>query len=123
MYPKLNINVVTENTHRGIITVRLTCLDGLDSTKPVNMLLFNISKAAESKQVKSKSVYQGRTSGHTLFLLACIHPVMSCRANWILHPSTSLGSFKQATPCMQARIMCSLSFYLVGDFEVIQEVS
>ena len=40
-------------TCRGSITVRLTsCLDGLESTKQVNLLLFNISKAAESKQVK-----------------------------------------------------------------------
>ena len=39
------------------------------------------------------------------------HPVASCRAGWIFHPSTSLGSFgssKQATPCMQAKIMSVL---------------
>ena len=45
---------------------------------------------------------------------------MSCRAGWIFHPSTSLGSFsssKQAAPCMQARITCAHSFYLdIDDF-------
>ena len=63
-------------------------------------------------------LYQGRTSGCALFLLACIHPVMSCRAGWIFHPSMSLGSFgssKQAAPCMRARIMCANLFYLVID--------
>ena len=65
-------------------------------------------------------LYQGRTSGCPLFLLACIHPVTSCRAGWIFHPSMSSGSFgssKQATPCIQARIMCAHSFYLcIDDF-------
>ena len=28
-----------------------------------------------------------RMSGHVLFLLLCIHPVTSCRASWIFHPS------------------------------------
>ena len=31
-----------------------SCLDGLDLTKQVNLLLFNINKAAESKQVKQE---------------------------------------------------------------------
>ena len=39
-------------TYRGSITVLLTCLDGLDAIRQVNILLFNKSKAAESKQVK-----------------------------------------------------------------------
>ena len=56
----------------------------------------------------------------SFFLLACIHLVTSCRADWIIHPSTSLGSFgssKQAAPCMQARIKCSHLFYLgIDDF-------
>ena len=32
-------------------------------------------------------LYQGRTSGGALFLLACIHPVTPCRAGWsyIIH--------------------------------------
>ena len=34
-------------------------------------------------------LYQGRTSGGAYFLLACIHPVTSCRADWIFHPYTS----------------------------------
>ena len=61
-------------------------------------------------------LYQSRTSGRTLFLLACIHPVTSCRAGWIFHPSTSFGSFgssRQAAPCIQAIITCANSFYLV----------
>ena len=41
-----------------------------------------------------KSSNQGRTTGYTLFLLACIHPVTSCKAGWIFHPSTSSGSSK-----------------------------
>ena len=40
-------------TYRTSITVQLTsCLTRLDLTKQVNLLLFNISKATESKQVK-----------------------------------------------------------------------
>ena len=78
------------------------------STELYGVLLLN-------KPCRQSHQYQGRTSGRMLFLLACIHPVMSCRAGWIFHPSTSSGSFgssKQATPCMQARIMCIQSFYL-----------
>ena len=43
-------------TYSGSISVRLTsCLDRLDLTKKVNLLLlFNISKAAESKKVKQE---------------------------------------------------------------------
>ena len=41
--------------YRASITVRLTsCLDGLDSNKPVNLLLFNRSKRAVSKQVQQE---------------------------------------------------------------------
>ena len=60
-------------------------------------------------------------SGCALILLACIHPVMSCRDSCIFHPSTSSGSFgssKQAAPCMQARIMLAHLFYLgIDDFD------
>ena len=69
---------------------------------------------------KQSHLYQGRTNGCALFLLACIHPVTSCSAGSIFHPSTSSGSFgspKQAAPCMQARIMCAYLFYLgIDDF-------
>ena len=42
-------------TYRENINIRLTsCLDGLDSTHHVNLLLFNISKAAESEQAKQE---------------------------------------------------------------------
>ena len=65
-------------------------------------------------------LYKGRMSGRTLFLLACIHTVTSCRDGWIFHPSTSSGSFgssKQAAPCMQARITLAHLFYLgIDDF-------
>ena len=74
----------------------------------------------------AKSSYQGRLSGHAFFLLACIHPVTSCRAGWIFHPSTSLGSFgssKLAALCMQARITCTHSFYLgIDDFACLAEI-
>ena len=66
-------------------------------------------------------LFQGRMSGCVLFLLACIHPVTSCRAGGIFHPSISLGSFgssKQATPCMEARIMHAHLFYLGIDYFV-----
>ena len=65
---------------------------------------------------KSKSSNQGRTSGCAFFLLACIHPVMSCRAGWIFNPSMSLGSFgssKQAAPCIRARMTHAHLFYNV----------
>ena len=47
--------------------------------------------------VTQSHLYQGRMSGGALFLLACIHPVMSCRAGWSyvihgrleFHPSMS----------------------------------
>ena len=69
---------------------------------------------------KQSHLYQGRTNGYSFLLLACIHPVMSCRAGWIFHPSTSFGSFsssKLAALCMQARIMWAHSFYLgIDDF-------
>ena len=59
-------------------------------------------------------------SGHALFILACIHPVISYRAGWNFYLSTSLGIFrssKQAAPCMQARIMRAHLFYLgIDDF-------
>ena len=43
------------HTHKANITVHLTYyLEGLDSTKQVNLLLFNVSKAIESKQVKQE---------------------------------------------------------------------
>ena len=62
-------------------------------------------------------------SGCALFLLACIHPMTSCRAGWIFHPSISSGSFgssKQAAPCMQARITLAHLFYLgIDDFDLI----
>ena len=68
-------------------------------------------------------LYQGRMSGCAFFLLACIHPVMSCRAGWIFHPSMSLGSFGSSKPaalCMQATITCAHSFYLgIDDFDWI----
>ena len=71
-------------------------------------------------------ICQCRTSGRALFLLACIHPVMSCRAGWIFHPSTSSGSFgssKQAAPCMQARVTCAQSFCLgIDDFALCHAV-
>ena len=43
-------------THlQGSLTLQLTfCLDGFDLTKQVNLLLFKISKATESKQVKQE---------------------------------------------------------------------
>ena len=44
------------NPHRWSITLRLTsCLAGEDSAKQVNLLLFNISKAGVSKQVKQET--------------------------------------------------------------------
>ena len=40
---------------KGSIAVWMTyCLDELDSVKKVNLLLFNLSKAAESKQIKQE---------------------------------------------------------------------
>ena len=69
-----------------------------------------------NKTCGAKSSNQGRTSGCEIVLLACIHPVTSCRAGWIFHPSMSLDSFgssKQAVLCIQARTMCAYSFYLV----------
>ena len=65
-------------------------------------------------------LYQGRMSGRAFFLPERIHPVMSCRAGWIFHPATSLGSFgssKIAALCMQARKTHAHSFYLgIDDF-------
>ena len=71
---------------------------------------------SRTNKLESGSSNQGKMIGRMLFLLACIHPVMSCRASWIFHPSASLGSFgssKQAAQCIQARIMCAHLFYLV----------
>ena len=54
-------------------------------------------------------------NGNALFLLTCIHTVMSCRAGQIFHPSTSLGSFGtsiQAAPCIHTRITHAHLFYL-----------
>ena len=49
--------------------------------------------------------------------MCCIHPVMSCWAGWIFHPSTSSGCSKQAALCMQARKTRAQSFYLgIDDF-------
>ena len=39
-------------TYMASITVRLTCLCRLDLTRKLNLLLLNMSKAAESKQVE-----------------------------------------------------------------------
>ena len=72
--------------------------------------------------ISPKSSIPRLNKWYALFLLACIHPVTSCRAGCIFHPSMSLGSFgssKLTKPCMQARIMRSHSFYLgIDDFAI-----
>ena len=88
------------------------------STELYGVLLLN-------KPCRQSHQYQGRTSGRMLFLLACIHPVTSCRAGWSyvihgrleFHPSMSWGSSMQAALCIQARIMHAHLFYLgIDDF-------
>ena len=50
---------------------------------------------------------------------SCLHAFIQwhqARAGWIFHPSTSsgsIGSYKQAAPCMQARKTHAHSFYLL----------
>ena len=74
---------------------------------------------------RQSHLYQGRMSGPALFLLACIHPVTSCRAGWSyvihgrleFHPSMSSGSSMIAAPCIQARLTHAHLFYLgIEDF-------
>ena len=81
---------------------------------------FWCSDLAWVKKCYRCSLYIFHLSGCALFLLACIHPGMSCRAGWIFHPSISSGSFsssKQAASCMRTRIMRAHLFYLgIDDF-------
>ena len=106
------------------------------------LVLWTMSKLCFSKLTEPMSLplavlfqshlYQGRTSGPVLFLLACIHPVTSCRAGWSyiihgrleFHLSMSSGSSMIAALCIQARLTHAHSFYLgIDDFAMAQVVS
>ena len=105
---------------RKILVLKLTKSQG-GSTAPWTSSRNPQIKLIPSLKMMNKYIichylYQGRTSGHEFFLLACIHPVMSCRAGWIFNPSMSLGSFgssKQAAPCIRARMTHAHLFYNV----------
>ena len=50
---------------------------------------------------------------HALFLLACIHPLMSKRLKKFIHlHHGSFGSSVQAAQCIRAKIKCARLFYL-----------
>ena len=99
----------------GNLVHKHVLLDRLKLFILASVAVTNLCRAEFLLTPHAKSSNQGRTCGHTLFLLACIHPVMSCRARWIFHPSISSGSFgssMQAAPCIWARITHALLFYL-----------
>ena len=100
-----------------LLAKRCSSVRLLSEAKENKVFKFNLPKGlvvsyATLDALKQSHLYQGRTSGHALFLLACIHPVTSCRAGLSFHPSMSSGSSKQAIPCIRARIMLTHSFYL-----------